>query len=173
VQQLATMQPGQVSQPIPGPDSIGLFLLRAVQQEDTITPRTTQVEYATYLIPGAGTPAAQAEAARIRGLVDACGDLFALPGAADPARLSVVTQVLTEVPTEIATELARLDAREVSTRLVRGGATVFLMLCSRRVASDVPPDRAAVRERLAIERLEGHARLYLEELRANAHIRRP
>jgi peptidyl-prolyl cis-trans isomerase SurA len=173
VQQLAALRPGQVTRPIQGPDSISIYLLRAVQQEETITPRTTQVEYAVFLIPGAGTPEAAAQEQAIRGRVDACGDLYGVAQGLPADRLTIETRVLTEVPTEIATELARLDVNEVSTRLTRGSAQMFLMLCARRVASDVPPDRAAVRERLVIEQLEGHARLYLEELRANAHIRRP
>jgi peptidyl-prolyl cis-trans isomerase SurA len=79
---------------------------------------------------------------------------------------------LSDTPAEIAAELARLDPGGVSTRLVRGGNTVFLMLCSRRLASGLPPSRDAVRERIILERLEGHARIWLAELRAAADIRR-
>lgn len=168
---LAGLSVGQISRPVSASDGVAIYLLRGIEPLAAITPRATQVDYATVLIPGAGTPAAAAEAARLRAGADTCGDLWGLTrGGAD--RVQIESRLLSDTPAEIAAELARLDPGGVSTRLVRGGNTVFLMLCSRRLASGLPPSRDAVRERIILERLEGHARIWLAELRAAADIRR-
>ncbi|MFN3644163.1 MAG: peptidylprolyl isomerase [Gemmobacter sp.] len=168
---LSGLRPGQVSPPVAVADGVAIYLLRGTQPLPAITPRATTVEYASVLIPGAGTPQALAEAARLRAGADRCGDLWGLTqGGAD--RVAVERRLLSATPAEIAAELARLDVGEASTRLVRGGNTVFLMLCERRLESGLPPSREAVRERIILERLEGHARIWLAELRAAADIRR-
>jgi peptidyl-prolyl cis-trans isomerase SurA len=83
------------------------------------------------------------------------------------------TSALAEVPNDIAMELARLDPGETSTALTRGDALVFLMLCHRRVFTDVEPSRDGVRQQLISQRVSQRADLYLQELRADAFIRYP
>ena len=170
---LQTLTPGQVSPPIPSGDSVAFYQLRAVDQKDEATPQTTAVDYIQYLIPGAGTAAAAAEAARVRGISDVCTDLFPIAKGLPEDRLIREQQPLTAVPRDIAFELAALDEGESSARLTRGGYQVFLILCSRTVQTDLIPNRDAIRERILGERLSGQAEIYLQELRSNAHIRRP
>jgi peptidyl-prolyl cis-trans isomerase SurA len=170
-QAIAGLTVGQISPPVIAADGVALYLLRGIEPIEAITPQVTQVEYAIVLIPGAGTAAAAAEAARLRQGADRCGDLWGLTqGGAD--RVRVESRLLSATPAGIAAELARLDVGGVSTRLVRDGAKMFLMLCARRLESGLPPSREAVRERITLERLEGFARIWLAEMRVQADIRR-
>jgi peptidyl-prolyl cis-trans isomerase SurA len=170
---LQALTPGQVSPPIPSGDSVAFYQLRAVDQKDEATPQTTAVDYIQYLIPGAGTPAAAAEVARVRALTDACTDIYTIAKGLPEDRLIREKQALTVVPRDIAFELAGLDEGESSARLTRGGYQVLLTLCSRTVQTDLIPNRDAIRERILGERLTGQAEIYLQDLRSNAHIRRP
>ncbi len=167
-QALAGLTPGQVSQPVNTATGVAIYLLRGLETIATPTPRVTSVEYATVLLPAA---AAAAEAARLRAGARTCDDLWRLTQGG-PDRVAVERRLLSNTPVEIAAELARLDPGEASTRLSRGGAVVFLMLCDRRLDSGLPPSREAVREQVILQRLEGSARIWLAELRAAANIRR-
>lgn len=126
------LAPGQVSPPVPLPNAVGLFLLRAIDEGGPVTEADATLDYAQFLIPGGRSAAALEEAARIRAKVDACNDLYAVAKGLPPERLTRETRRLSEIPSDIALELARLDANESSTALTRGDALVFLMLCSRR-----------------------------------------
>jgi peptidyl-prolyl cis-trans isomerase SurA len=168
---LGSVQAGQVTPPVAVAGGVAIYLLRGTQTLPSVTPRVTLVEYATVAIPGAGTPQAAAEVARLRAGADRCGDIWGLTqGGAD--RVRVERRLLSDTPAAIAAELGRLDIGEASARLTSGGAVLFLMLCERRVESGQAPSREAIRERIILERLEGSARIWLAELRARADIRR-
>ncbi|MCL4189800.1 MAG: peptidylprolyl isomerase [Rhodobacteraceae bacterium] len=193
--QILALAPGEVTQPIQVGNVIALFLLRAIDEGAPVPPESLAVEYAQFFIPGAGTPAAAAEAARIRARVDRCDDLYGIARGLPEDRLLRETRAQPEVPADIALELARLDDNEVSLALVRGDALVFLMLCGRTAAlpeapaaatapagaagegegeqAAAPPPvplREEVRQRLVNQRLGAFADGYLAELRADAHI---
>ncbi|MFN3970621.1 MAG: hypothetical protein ACK4L4_04495 [Gemmobacter sp.] len=132
---------------------------------------TAVVEYAMFLLPEG--PTAPAEAERVRGRVDTCDDLYAVAKGLPPERLIRESRTTGELPQDIGRELARLDAGEISTALVRGGARVVLMLCGRTPQMVEAPNREAIREALRNQRLAAYADGYLEELRADAIIRTP
>lgn len=165
--ELLTMQPGQVTAPITLGNAIAVFQLRALEDGAEVPPAQVSVEYAQMLIPNG--PNAQADAARIRARVDTCDDLY--PIATTDDQITRATQTVPQVPQDIAVELARLDAGEISANLVRGDALVLVMLCHRRIATEEPPSREAVRDQIINSRLNGHSEILLDELRANAHIR--
>ena len=168
---LGSVQTGQVTPPVAVANGVAIYLLRGTQTLPSVTPRVTTVEYATVAIPGAGTPQAAAEVARLRAGADRCGDLWGLTqGGAD--RVRIERRLMSDTPAAIAAELGRLDVGEASARLTSGGAVLFLMLCERRIESGRAPAREAIRERIILERLEGSARIWLAELRARADIRR-
>jgi peptidyl-prolyl cis-trans isomerase SurA len=168
---LGSVQVGQVTPPVAVAGGVAIYLLRGTQTLPSITPRVTMVEYATVAIPGAGTPQAAAEVARLRAGADRCGDLWGLTqGGAD--RVRIERRLLSDTPAAIAAELGRLDVGEASARLTSGDSVLFLMLCERRIESGQAPSREAIRERIILERLEGSARIWLAELRARADIRR-
>jgi peptidyl-prolyl cis-trans isomerase SurA len=157
-----------VSQPVQIDGVVALFLLRG---SDRGGSAVSVVDYAQYLLPEG--PQALAEAERIRDRVDSCDDLYGVARGQPPERLLRETRPLAQVPQDIAGELARLDAGEVSTALVRGGARVVLMLCGRDQQAVESISREAVREQLLNRRLAALADGYLEELRADAIIVRP
>lgn len=161
---------GNVSNPIKVDGAVGLYLLRDLQQaEDKSTPAVS-VEYAQYLLPAGAN--ASAEAAAVRAKVDTCDDLYTVAKNLPADRLLRETRNLSEVPGDIAQQLTQLDPNE-STDFNRGGAHVFLMLCSRGPVLDTPPSRDSVRVQLTNQRLAALAEGLLEELRANAIIREP
>lgn len=164
---LSGMQPGQVSAPVRLPDGrYAIYLLRQVEQRDRLSPQATAVDYARLVLAGAGTPATEATVASLRARVGACNDLYAWEGV---QRQTVAQSAL---PGDVAARLAGLDENEMAV-YAAGGSQVVLMLCSRRVAGEGEPDREAVRSRLAEQRVVGESDLYLQQLRSNAHIRRP
>lgn len=169
---LLAMQPGEVTPPIPTGNAIILFQLRGVERSDTLPPESIAVEYARAIIPGTGAEA-QSEIARLRDGADTCRDLAGMIPAQPEERFEFVNTSLAQVPADVALELAKLDEWEISTNLRQGDATVLLMLCARTPGSDLRPSRQQMDERLTNERVERLAQGYLEELRANAHIRFP
>lgn len=165
--------PGKATAPVQIPTGWAVYFLRRIDQATTITPALTAIDYAMMLLPGAGSPATQAQIADIRARTDRCNDLNRWAKGQPEGTVKRETVAASRLPADIAAEIDLLDDNELSTRLTRGDAQVVLMLCSRRVLSDMSPSREAVRARLTEERFGMKADHYLQELRANAHIRRP
>lgn len=200
-QVIAGLGNGQVSPPIPLGNAIAIVRLRGIEQGDRIAPANLTVDYAQVLIPGGRTEAALAEAARIRGEIDNCDDLYRVFKGAPEGTVVRETRTLAQVPATIAGELAHLDDNEVSTALTSGNSLLFLMLCKRSATlatgvaptlasaaapgSDGAPEidptlgfgqgpsRAQVRDELTNQRLGALAEGWLAELKANALIRTP
>nr|WP_275982247.1 peptidylprolyl isomerase [Frigidibacter sp. ROC022] len=173
-QVLLALAPGQVSKPLPIPNGIALFQLRAVEDGIAPPPSPLTVEYALYQIPGGRSPAALAEAAKLKANADTCNDLYeANRKRGTPEALEVTTAEMSEVPADIALELAKLDPGEFSDALTRGGNLALLMLCSRQVPLPEDVSREDIRKRLLDQRVQSLAKGYLEELRADAIIRKP
>ena len=171
---LLTMKPGDVTQPIQIPNAVALFQLRALRETTAKPTPGQQLEYASYFIPGGRSEAALAAAAKLRGQVDTCDDLYAIAKGQPANVLERVTKPLAQIPADIALELARLDAGESSVALTSadGARLRFLMLCSRHPGTE-KDTREIIRKRLQNQRLEAYASGYLDELRANATITRP
>lgn len=163
--------PGGVSQPIEIQGAVALFQLRAIEETTSREPSSVVVEYAEFLLPEG--PNALAEAERVRQRVDTCDDLYGVARGLPEERLTRTSANMGEVPQYVGLELARLDANEISTAIVRGGARVVLMLCGRNPQIEEAPNREAIRDQLRNQRLAAYADGYLEELRADAIIREP
>jgi peptidyl-prolyl cis-trans isomerase SurA len=164
---LLPMDVGDVTDPIPLGQAIGIFQLRGLDETGFVTPEVTAVEYAQVLIPGGQSAEAQAEAAALRDELDTCDDLYGVR----PGGFEMVSLPIGDVPGDISLELARLDANEISTALTRGEGSqlLFLMLCGR--ATELPEGgRDQVRAVLFQQRMESYAAGYLAELRADAII---
>jgi peptidyl-prolyl cis-trans isomerase SurA len=189
------LAPGQVSQPIPVPNAVILFLLRDLRETGRPEAQVLALDWAEYDVANA------AEAARVKGEVDTCDDLYGVAKGQPETRLRRETRTPAEVPGDVAMELAKLDDNE-GTAFVRDGRPMFLMLCARSnvlpgdepgapVAADenaegqdqaaeggtAPPDaqtpgpdRAQVRAQLFNQRLSAYADGYLAELKADATI---
>ncbi|MGO4915465.1 peptidylprolyl isomerase [Pseudogemmobacter sp. W21_MBD1_M6] len=170
-----TLAPGQVTAPIPVPNAIALFQLRAIEETGAPAADVAAIDYAAYYIAGGQTPTALADAARVRAKVDRCDDLYGIAKGQPESVLDRGTLPVAEIPQDIAMELAKLDAGEVSTALTRsnGQTLVFLMMCGRTTTLADEVSRQDILLQLSNERLGSYANGYLAELRADAVIVRP
>ena len=159
---------GQVSNPVILDDTVVIYLVREQAQEEVATTGQTVVDYAEYIIPNDGTVAATA--AKLRAETDSCDDLYTVARGQPADRLRRQTVPQSQLPTDVAGAVAALDAGESSIVLVRGGARVFLMLCSRGPAATDLPSRDEIRLQLTNQQLGTLAEIYLEELRSEAII---
>ena len=166
---LLTLRPGEVTDPVPVPNAIALFQLRA-RAETAGSPGAMTVDYAEFLIPGGRSGAALDEARRLERRVDTCDDLYGEAQGLPANRLIREERAAAEVPQDVALQLARLDPGEVSTELTRGNALVFLMLCSREPVVDEPPSDSVLANRIRNQQLTALAESWLTELRADARI---
>lgn len=171
VELVLALGPGQVSEPVTLPNAVAVFQLRDVTEDRTAEAPAVQLEYAQFLLPN--TPDVQAQAAALHARIDTCADLYAEARGLPADRLTVETQPVAAVPADVALLLAQLDPGEYSTALTRGGARVFLMLCSRVPVVEGAINREAIREQLISRRLTLLAEAYLEELRSEAIITTP
>jgi len=170
---ILALAPGEITSPLPIPNAIALFQLRAIEETSAPTREFAAIEYAQYFIPGGRSASALAEANKIRLDVDVCDDLYGTAFGQPEEVLVRETKAPSDIPQDIAIELAKLDKNEVSTALVSndGQSLVFLMMCGRTPVLDSEVSRDDIAVQLRAERLEQLADSYLEELRADARIR--
>lgn len=169
---LLALAPGEVTSPLPIPNAVALFQLRAIEETGTPTPSYSAIEYAAYFIPGGRSEAALAEAARIQGKVDVCDDLYGIAKGQPAEVLARETKKPGELPKDYAIELSKLDPGETSTALTRanGQNLVLLMLCKRTAEANAETDRDAVLSALRQQKLQGYSNQLLQQLRAEARI---
>ncbi|QBY02618.1 peptidylprolyl isomerase [Rhodophyticola sp. CCM32] len=164
---LLTLNPGDVTEPVPLGPAIAIFQLRGFEETGFVTPVVTAVEYATIVIPGVQSGTARARARALSDELDTCDDLYGVR----PDGFTRDTLLIEDVPADISVELARLDENEISIGLTRqnGDVLMMLMLCGR--STELPEGgREEVRQALFAQRLESYASGYLAELRADAII---
>jgi len=188
VQQVLTLSPGEVSDPIVVPQAVVLFQLNGLSDIEGQMPARVEVEYARFALPSGMDPAV------IRAQADDCGDLYPLARGLPAEALQVATQDMGSVPQDIGLELAKLDPGESVLR-VNGAARELLMLCLRTGIPEVDPaaaaeipvttedgeaaedkpavDREAVRSQLGNQQLNALAEAFMEELRSEAFIEEP
>lgn len=188
VEQVLTLSPGEVSDPIVVPQAVVLFQLNGLSDVESAMPARVEVEYARFALPSDMDPAV------IRQQADDCGDLYPLARGLPPEALRVETMDMGAVPQDIGLELAKLDPGEAVLR-VNGSARELLMLCLRtgipeadpetptempvttadaELAEDQPAvDRESVRSQLGNEQLNALAEAFMEELRSEAIIEQP
>ncbi|MFN3822835.1 MAG: peptidylprolyl isomerase [Pseudorhodobacter sp.] len=166
--QILALGPGQITAPVRLANGYAIYQLRQIDRSMGRESTASRVEYAEVALPPG--PDGVAQAARIRAAVDTCNDLYGQVLGLPEDRLRIETRAQAQVPGDLAQRLATLDENE-STDFARGGAHLFLMLCSRVPDIDGPPSREEARELLVNQRLASLADAYLEELRAEAIIR--
>ncbi|MGY6534726.1 MAG: peptidylprolyl isomerase [Pararhodobacter sp.] len=168
---------GTVIGPLEFPGAFAFFQLRARRDTRDVPAGQIEYEYRRASLPGGQSETNRARAARIRASVDSCADLGAVVGQVVPelpeGAVSTITRPRPEIDAATAAELGRLNPGGISTNLTQSGEMVLLMLCNRRVISDPRPTQSQVRNALFNQALEGRAEIYLQQLRAEAEIRRP
>ncbi|NSX55725.1 peptidylprolyl isomerase [Parasulfitobacter algicola] len=172
-QVVLSLQPGEISAPVVGPNAILIFQLRAIEETDAEQPEIAALDFATFYIAGGDSDAARSEAARIRAQIDTCDDLFSIAKDLPPERLEREVLPPSEIPQDVGMELAKLDPGEVSATLTRGDALMLLMLCGRTPELGQEINREAIRNALVNERIASLSEGFLAELRADAVIVTP
>lgn len=195
VEQVLTLSPGEISDPIVVPQAVVLFQLNGISDVESAMPAQVEVEYAQFALP------ADLPVERIRLEADGCGDLYPIARGLAPERLRLTRQPMGAVPQDIGLDLARLDPGEFVLRGGAAGGTELLMLCQRTgIPADAPPpatmpvttaeteaadeaasgaasgpavDREAIRNRLGNQQLTALAEAFMEELRSEAIIKTP
>lgn len=190
-QLLNGLRPGEVARPFPVGRSVVFFQIRGVEQTEAPAESALTIEWAELAV----TDRSEAEAIRER--VDTCNDLYGATQRATADSIRRETRPMREVPADVALALASLDNNEISTTFARGGQPMLLMLCRRTFVEDAAdrgsiepsasstsdarvidpgigsaPSRDQIRAALVGQRLAALAAIYLEELKANATIRR-
>lgn len=160
---IARLKPGQISRPVELETSIGVFLLRDVEEVAPGTPETLLIDYALYIAGSAQ------DAASVRERIDTCDDLFGVAKGLPENRLVRETQNSNVLPAALRGPLAGLDAGE-TTLIDRGGQPAVLMLCERRPSQESTVDLEIVGNRLLNARLGATATNELAKLRANTII---
>ncbi|SNR42054.1 peptidylprolyl isomerase [Puniceibacterium sediminis] len=166
------LSPGQVTAPIPIPNAVALFQMRAIEETGFTSPEVAAIEYAAYYMPGGRSAETLARARVLASKVDRCDDLYGVAKGQPESVLDRGSLPPSEIPTDIAMELSKLDPGEVSTALTRsdGQTLVFLMLCGRTNSISEDASREDLVLGLRNRRLSGLADGYLAQLRADARI---
>jgi peptidyl-prolyl cis-trans isomerase SurA len=169
---LLDLAPGEVTAPLSIPNAVALFQLRGIEETGQPATRYSEIDYATYLIPGGRSEAGLANAARVTAQLDRCDDLYGIAQGQPPEVLTRQSQAPGEIPQDIALELAKLDRNEVSTSLTRnnGQALLLVMLCNRVAEAQAEVSREQVQGALRQEILQGFAARLTAQLRADARI---
>ncbi len=163
-----SLKEGEISDPVILDDKVILYKMISTVQQPTTVQAPTLVDYATYALPD--TAEGLKLAAQLRAKVDGCDDLYFAAKGQPEQTLTRQTVAMNAVPSDVSAALQMLDAGEVSTAVTRGGARLFVMLCSRLAPTGTQPSRDEVKLVLTNQRLGGLAGVYLEELRADALI---
>ncbi|RNF33134.1 peptidylprolyl isomerase [Paracoccus methylarcula] len=189
---ILNLRPGQTTQPLQVPGAVVLFRLRDSQGSLRPGAREQVLDYMTLRLASASD--AVSLAARTR----SCDDLYIQAGAGISAQINRQTVSQNAIPALIATRLASLDEDEAAVVDYGNGSADLVMLCSRQpalladegadvatsaeapdgVEAAIPdpsgiPTREAVREELFNRKANEMANAFLQELRADAVIRRP
>jgi len=166
------LSPGEISEPILLNNAVAIFRMRDIGETGGGTTSYSEIDYASYYLPGGRSPEALAAAAALKARVDRCDDLYGVAKGQPPEVLERTKAAPGQIPRDIALELSKLDPGEVSTTLTRnnGQTLVFLMLCSRTAAVNANVDRDRVAGSLIQRRLQQYADSDLGRLRANAVI---
>lgn len=166
------LKPGEVTEPLPIPNGIALFQLRAMQEVEAGRAKFSSMEYAVMTIPNRGSDAANKTIAQIRRDVDSCDDLYGVNFGKDPALLTVTDENVAKIPNSIKATLRNMDENEFS--FVSNASSqneTLIMLCGRSVASEDTVDSDQIALGLRNRKLSYYADAYLEDLRQDARIR--
>jgi len=165
-----TLQPGDVTSPIPLQGGIALFQLRALEDATPALSRNVTLEYARVRFPPGSDLAA--EEARIRQATDGCDDLYGVFKGAGPDRLVRDSVERASLPRDVANVADRLDPGETAVigPIGSGDGGSVVMLCGRTEIRDEEVTRGDVERQLFNRRLEAYGESFLAQLRADAFI---
>jgi len=160
------LAPGDVTEPLPIPNGLALFQLRAVEEISTDQGKKAIIDYFTYRFPS-GDLETQT---RLQVNVKHCDDLYAFAAARPNHVFDRSSSTLAEIGSDIRQVVARLDQQEKEF-LSLEDQTLLVMVCGRNTFSQgSATDLEKIRFGLRNKRLAGYAEGYLENLRQDARI---
>lgn len=171
---LASLKPGEMSEPIVTKDGVYIYLLR--QKTDGNADMVFRLKQAAVPLPANASPAdvaaANAALASFRSRVDSCEAFDDLDGKA-PAGVQVTDlgdAQLSTLLTNYADALRPLKNNQVTEPLRNAQNMNVLYVCDRQLAGDNALSRDQVENNLVNQRLSMLGRRYLRELRSTATI---
>ncbi len=176
-QGIASLSPGEISEPIPSPGGYTILHLRDQRRMGEASALDTLVDLKQILIPlPPSTPQRtvkekMAEARRIGGEIRGCDTLESYGqslGIGQSGTLGTVR--LGDVPGNIRQEIGNLGIGQASEPLRMDGEIRILVVCGRTEPASTLPSREEIRTRLGRQRLDMMARRYLRDLRRDAAI---
>lgn len=167
---LLTLQPGDVTRPIPLGQGLALYQLRALEDRAPPIAGNVTLDFVRVRFPP-GTDLA-AERARIAPRADICVDLFAIYRGLGEDRLARQSAGRSDLSRTLAGTLDRLDPGEIGVIGPQGTGDggSLVMLCARSEIRDEDITRGEIERQLFIRRLEAYGESYLAQLRADAFI---
>ncbi|MCA8878481.1 MAG: peptidylprolyl isomerase [Rhodobacteraceae bacterium] len=165
-----SMQPGDVTPPIPTADGIVLYQLRGIEDARPSLGGNTNLDYAIVRFPP-GTNL-DAEIAKLRAVTDTCDDLYGIFKGAPESQLMRKTEARSAMPGQLALRTDLLDPGEMAAipPQAPGDGGAILMLCARAAIREQALSREDVQRQLFVRRLESFGDSYLAQLRADAFI---
>lgn len=171
---LASLKPGEMSEPIVTKDGVYVYLLR--QKTDGNADMVFRIKQAAVPLPANASPAdvaaANAALASFRSRVDSCEAFDDLNGKG-PAGVQVTDlgdAQLSTLLTNYADALRPLKNNQVTEPLRNAQNMNVLYVCDRQLAGDNALSRDQVENNLVNQRLSMLGRRYLRELRSTATI---
>lgn len=160
------LAPGDVTDPLPIPNGLALFQLRAVEETGVDRANKAIIDYLTYKFP-AGDSAMQME---LQVGIKHCDDLYALAADHPNHVFNRNSSALAKIKSDIRSVVARLDRQEKEFLSI-GDQILMVMVCGRNtLAQNSATDLEEIRFGLRNKRLAGYAEGYLENLRQDARI---
>ncbi len=164
-----SMQPGDVTQPFPGPDGLILYQLRGIEDARPGLSGNNTIDFVIVRFPP-GTNL-NTELARLALVTETCDDLYGVFKGADENTLQRKSEARDKMGGVLAQKVDLLDPGEMALLPAQAGeGGAILMLCSRSVIRDQQITREDVRRQLFARRLEALGDAYLAELRSDAVI---
>lgn len=167
-----TLQPGQVTEPVPIEGGIALFQFRGLQDVTPSRGGNVSIEYMRVFFPPSTDLAA--ERAKFATNTDSCEDIYGVLFGQSEDRVVRDTQPRSKLPTGVAGVVDRLDPGEIGILRPRTSAETgsLIMLCTRTEIREEDLSREDIAQQLFVQRLNSLADGYLAELRADAYISR-
>ena len=170
------LQPGEMSPPVRSVAGYHLLQLRdrRVMQAAVTGETLVGLRHIFLRLPqGAGkkeTESAIGLANTLRENAQDCADMVKLKGEVSGAVFPLPEQAkLSELSEELRAMLIKLDVGKTSAPIVVSGGVLVVMICERKVQSDLPP-RNQIEEGLLNQRLDIQARRYMRDLRRAAYV---
>ena len=160
------LAPGDVTDPLPIPNGLALFQLRAVEETGVDRANKAIIDYLTYKFP-AGDSAMQM---KLQVGIKHCDDLYALAADHPNHVFNRNSSTLAKIKSDIRSVVARLDRQEKEFLSI-ADQTLMVMVCGRNtLAQNSTTDLEKIRFGLRNKRFAGYAEGYLENLLQDARI---